>query len=161
MKRIEFLRRHADQAMTGDALIDRERFGRELAHRFVLRGHMALLLVAVILSGVVASKLLLLLANTLFAQPAYDLLLKGAHVIDPKNKISSVRDVAIRDQHVLAFERALQRHRGFQGVVLGLHPVEPAQEARPAVGRVFGRHGAGEFRPTGGSVAPPRVATRQ
>jgi hypothetical protein len=42
-------------------LIDRERFGRELARRFVLRGHMMLLLLAVVLSGVVASKLLLLL----------------------------------------------------------------------------------------------------
>jgi len=29
------------------------------------------------------------------AQPAYDLLLKGGHVIDPKNGISRVSDVAI------------------------------------------------------------------
>ena len=40
---------------------------------------------------------LLLCANVLFAQAAYDLLLKGGHVIDPRNKISAVRDVAIRD----------------------------------------------------------------
>lgn len=33
-------------------------------------------------------------ATTLFAQP-YDLLLKGGQVIDPKNKINAVRDVAI------------------------------------------------------------------
>ena len=39
---------------------------------------------------------LLLCVNTLFAQTPYDLLLKGAHVIDPKNKISAVADVAIR-----------------------------------------------------------------
>lgn len=32
-----------------------------------------------------------------FAEPAYDILLKGGHVIDPKNKIDAVRDVAIRD----------------------------------------------------------------
>jgi dihydroorotase len=40
---------------------------------------------------------LLLLAISLLAQaqPAYDLLLKGGHVIDPKNKISRVLDVAI------------------------------------------------------------------
>ncbi len=31
----------------------------------------------------------------MFAQPVYDLLLKGGHVIDPKNKLSAVRDVAI------------------------------------------------------------------
>src|ERR1051326_4358674 len=29
------------------------------------------------------------------AQPRYDLLLKGGHVIDPKNQIDAVRDVAI------------------------------------------------------------------
>jgi dihydroorotase len=38
-----------------------------------------------------------LCASALFAQTSYDLLLKGGHVIDPKNKISAVRDVAIRD----------------------------------------------------------------
>ncbi|MGH9718780.1 MAG: amidohydrolase/deacetylase family metallohydrolase [Bryobacteraceae bacterium] len=44
----------------------------------------------------------ILCANTLFAQTAYDLLLKGGHVIDPKNKISAVRDVAIRDGLIAA-----------------------------------------------------------
>jgi dihydroorotase len=34
-------------------------------------------------------------AGALAAQPAYDLLLKGGHVIDPKNKINQVMDVAI------------------------------------------------------------------
>ena len=38
---------------------------------------------------------LLLAAGALAAQPAYDLLLKGGHVIDPKNKTSKVLDVAI------------------------------------------------------------------
>ena len=37
---------------------------------------------------------LLFTACTLAAQP-YDLVLKGGHVIDPKNKISRVMDVAI------------------------------------------------------------------
>jgi dihydroorotase len=41
-------------------------------------------------------KLLSLLVTTLaFAQGQYDLVLKGGQVIDPKNKISAVRDVAI------------------------------------------------------------------
>jgi len=48
---------------------------------------------------------LLLCANSLFAQAAYDLLLKGGHVIDPKNKISAVRDVAIRDGLIAAVAR--------------------------------------------------------
>src|SRR5260370_1341953 len=46
--------------------------------------------------------ILLLCANALFAQTAYDLLLQGAHVIDPKNKISAVLDVAIRDRLIAA-----------------------------------------------------------
>jgi dihydroorotase len=49
--------------------------------------------------------ILLLCANTIFAQAAYDLLLKGGHVIDPKNKISAVRDVAIRDGLIAAVAR--------------------------------------------------------
>jgi dihydroorotase len=46
--------------------------------------------------------ILILCSPSLFAQTAYDLLLKGAHVIDPKNKISAVRDVAIRDGLIAA-----------------------------------------------------------
>src|SRR5271163_1405911 len=41
-------------------------------------------------------------ANIAFAQAPYDLLLKGGHLIDPKNNISSVRDLAIRDGKVAA-----------------------------------------------------------
>lgn len=47
----------------------------------------------------------ILLANALFAQTEYDLLLKGAHVIDPKNKRNSVEDVAIRDGLIAAVAR--------------------------------------------------------
>ena len=39
--------------------------------------------------------IVLLAAGSLCAQPVYDLLLKGGRVIDPKNKISARRDVAI------------------------------------------------------------------
>ena len=47
------------------------------------------------------SLLLLLLGITAaFAQSDYDLLLKGGHVIDPKNKINGVRDVAIKDGRI-------------------------------------------------------------
>jgi len=38
---------------------------------------------------------ILLFAAALSAQPQYGLLLKGGHVIDPKNRIDAVRDVAI------------------------------------------------------------------
>ncbi|SPE23741.1 Amidohydrolase [Candidatus Sulfopaludibacter sp. SbA3] len=37
-----------------------------------------------------------------FSQPAYDLLLQGGHVIDPKNGISAVRDVAIKNGSIAA-----------------------------------------------------------
>jgi dihydroorotase len=43
---------------------------------------------------------IILYAGTLAAQPRYDLLLKGGHVIDPKNHIDAVRDVAIADGHI-------------------------------------------------------------
>jgi len=38
----------------------------------------------------------------MFAQSSYDLLLKGGHVIDGKNKISAVMDVAIADGKIAA-----------------------------------------------------------
>ncbi|MBI4908002.1 MAG: amidohydrolase/deacetylase family metallohydrolase [Acidobacteria bacterium] len=45
---------------------------------------------------------LLLWAVLLPAQPSYDIVLKGGHVIDPKNRISAVRDVAIKDGVIAA-----------------------------------------------------------
>ncbi len=50
-------------------------------------------------------QILFLGATALFAQARYDLLLKGGHVIDPKNQISEVRDVAIRDGVIAAVVR--------------------------------------------------------
>ena len=44
------------------------------------------------------------LAGTVSAQPQYDLLLRGGHVIDAKNKISEIRDVAIRGGKIAAVE---------------------------------------------------------
>src|ERR1035438_4546455 len=49
---------------------------------------------------------LICLAGRAFGQPAsqfaYDLLLQGGHVIDPKNGISAVRDVAMKDGAIAA-----------------------------------------------------------
>src|SRR5438045_1327683 len=45
---------------------------------------------------------LFLLVASAAAQPRYDLLLKGGHVIDPKNGISAVRDVAISAGRIAA-----------------------------------------------------------
>src|SRR5215813_769762 len=43
-----------------------------------------------------------LFAVALAAQPKYDLLLQGGRVIDPKNNLSAVRDVAIKDGAIAA-----------------------------------------------------------
>jgi len=45
---------------------------------------------------------LLMLAGSASGQPNYDLLLQGGHLIDPKNGISAVRDIAIKDGTVAA-----------------------------------------------------------
>src|ERR1035437_6884640 len=45
---------------------------------------------------------LMSLASYGFGQPTYDLLLQGGHVVDPKNGISAVRDVAIKDGFIAA-----------------------------------------------------------
>ena len=45
-----------------------------------------------------------LLAAAAFAQPEYDLLLQGGHVVDAKNKIGARRDVAIKDGKIAAVE---------------------------------------------------------
>ncbi len=45
---------------------------------------------------------LLLCAFGAAAQPSYDLLLRGGHVIDPRNHIDAVRDVAIRSGKIAA-----------------------------------------------------------
>ena len=44
----------------------------------------------------------LMLAPGIWAQQQYDLLLKGAHVIDPKNSVNATRDVAVQGERVAA-----------------------------------------------------------
>src|SRR4051812_26191801 len=50
---------------------------------------------------------LMFMAGCAFSQPAYDLLLQGGHVIDPKNNISAVRDIAIKDGAIAAVAERL------------------------------------------------------
>ena len=45
--------------------------------------------------------LLIFLTNTVSAQ-SYDIVIKGGHVIDPKNNIDAVMDVAISDGKINA-----------------------------------------------------------
>src|SRR6188768_3548926 len=56
------------------------------------------------------------------AQQNYDLLLKGGHVIDPKNRISAVRDVAIANGKVAAVAARIDPAAAFKVVdVAGLY----------------------------------------
>jgi dihydroorotase len=64
----------------------------------------------------------LCLTTAMFAQPSYDLLLKGGHVIDGKNQISAVRDVAIRDGKIAAVAAGIPASQALKTVdVSGLY----------------------------------------
>src|SRR5262249_58733870 len=43
---------------------------------------------------------LILLTTMAAAQPPYDLMLRGGHVVDAKNRVSGVRDIAIKDGRI-------------------------------------------------------------
>jgi dihydroorotase len=62
--------------------------------------------------------ILIALASILSAQPRYDLLLQGGHVIDAKNNISGVRDVAIRDGKIAAVSDHIESTQAFKVVIV-------------------------------------------
>ncbi len=65
---------------------------------------------------------LLAFASVARAQPAYDLLLKGGHVIDPRNGIDRVMDVAIAARKIAAVQPAIDPAQARQVVdVSGLY----------------------------------------
>ncbi|MCC6590527.1 MAG: amidohydrolase/deacetylase family metallohydrolase [Bryobacterales bacterium] len=66
----------------------------------------------------------ILLATSLWGQPTYDLLIKGGHLIDPKNKINAVRDVAIKDGQIAAVAASIPANQAKKTVsVTGLYVV--------------------------------------
>ncbi|MBK9167133.1 MAG: amidohydrolase/deacetylase family metallohydrolase [Bryobacterales bacterium] len=69
--------------------------------------------------------LLLFLAGSLLAQGQYDLLLKGGHVIDPKNGISAKRDVAIQDGKIAAVAESIDASRAYKVVNVSDYYVTP------------------------------------
>lgn len=96
---------------------------------------MRLMLATIVLLG--------LNAAAAFAQE-YDLLLEGGHVIDARNEISAVRDVAIKDGRIAAVEPDIAASRALKTVdVSGLY-VTPGlidihgHVYRPTVGQEFG-----------------------
>jgi dihydroorotase len=64
----------------------------------------------------------LLLAGSAVAQEQSDLLLRGGHVIDPRNQISAIRDVAIRGGKIVAVAEKIDPATAFKTVdVTGLY----------------------------------------
>lgn len=65
----------------------------------------------------VTGVLALLIAGGAYAQAQkYDLLLKGGHVIDPKNKLSAVRDVAIAGGRIALVAEKIDPSEAFKSV---------------------------------------------
>jgi dihydroorotase len=50
------------------------------------------------------------------AQPEYDLLIKGGHVIDGRNKLSAVRDVAIKDGKIAAVSADIPMSKALKAI---------------------------------------------
>ena len=68
-------------------------------------------------TGLLAISLLIaFLPPALHGQSSYDLVLKGGHVIDPKNGIDAVRDVAIKDHKIAAVAEHIQPGAGAKEV---------------------------------------------
>ncbi len=66
--------------------------------------------------------LAVLSSSALHAQASYDLVLKGGHVIDPKNEVDAIRDVAIKDHKIAAIAEHIQAAPGGKVVdVTGLY----------------------------------------
>jgi dihydroorotase len=51
--------------------------------------------------------LTLAVSSPIFAQARYDLLIRGGHVIDPKNSIDGISDVAVKDGKIAAVEKSI------------------------------------------------------
>jgi len=65
---------------------------------------------------------LTLFAFSALAQTDYDLLLQGGHLIDPKNRVSARRDVAIKDGKIAAVEASIPAAKAHKTVdVTGLY----------------------------------------
>ncbi len=82
-------------------------------------------------------------ACTLAAQTHYDLLLKGGHVIDPKNKISAVRDVGISGGKIAAVAATIDASQATKTVdVSGLYVTPGLVDIHTHLYTYTGNHGS-------------------
>jgi dihydroorotase len=66
--------------------------------------------------------LLVVIAGAVAAEPRYDLLLRGGHVVDPRSGTSAVRDLAIADGKIAAVAARIDPAEAFKAVdVAGLY----------------------------------------
>src|SRR5437879_758594 len=76
-------------------------------------------------AGLPACAVLLFSSAVCFGQSNYDLLLKGGHVIDPKNGISAKRDVAIKDGKIAEVAADIPASRSLKTVDVSQFYVTP------------------------------------
>lgn len=69
--------------------------------------------------------LTLIFSSPIFAQARYDLLIRGGHVIDPKNKIDGPSDVAIKDGAIAAVGKSIDPGLATRVVDASGHYVTP------------------------------------
>src|SRR3982074_3774080 len=53
------------------------------------------------------------------AQPPYAIVIKGGHVVDPKNKLDAVMDIAITDGRIVRIDKAIDTKDAIQVVEAG------------------------------------------
>ncbi len=100
----------------------------------------------------------LIFTSTLFAQATYDLVLKGGHLIDSKNNINGVRDLAIRDGRIAAVAPSIPATQAHKVVnVAGLY-VTPGLIDLHA--HVFSGSNGGMLAGGNGSIFPDTFALR-
>ena len=100
----------------------------------------------------------LIFTSTLFAQATYDLVLKGGHLIDSKNNINGVRDLAIKDGRVAAVAPSIPATQARKVVnVAGLYVTPGLIDLHAHV--FSGSHG-GMLAGGNGSIFPDTFALR-
>src|SRR3954447_21296797 len=68
---------------------------------------------------------LFLVAAAAFGQTDFDLLLKGGHVVDPKNRVNAVRDIGIKDGTIAEVAANIAANRALKTVDVSPYYVTP------------------------------------